>query len=106
MPKYLTREQKVVNLPVSDLLTVLQDASLIFPYVEKPIQRESKVTWEVSEGQGECVDVRIVGRCDGCRQMFPVFSFPEKATWSHCCVNMKIPENIIKRFYDLQKQLR
>jgi hypothetical protein len=105
MPKYLTREQKVVNLPASDLLTVLQDASLIFPYVEKPIQREAKVTWEVTESQGETPYVFILGRCSG-GHTIPVLSLPEKFFWSHCGKTEPVPPEIVKKFYALQKQLQ
>jgi hypothetical protein len=104
MPKYLTREQKVVNLAASDLLIVLQDAHLIFPYVEAPRKITPQTVWNCDEGTGETADVRITVRCLTCGLSEGRWNLPETFKIYHCGIVETTPPEIVKKFHALKKQ--
>jgi hypothetical protein len=104
MAKYLTRTGRTVHLPISDITNVLFDANLISTWVEPPaIRRPPEVDWTVGAGDMSA-EVRVVGHCRTCGQTFPVFGpHLELAVWSHCGVNMKVPKDILERFFQMTK---
>jgi hypothetical protein len=101
--KFTTRMGRTVNLPNSDLITVLQDASLITPFIEAAIKSTTPVsTWQAVESGGESTYALVLGTCSAGHSV-PVLSFPEKFFWSHCGKNEPVPPEIVTKFYALQK---
>jgi hypothetical protein len=102
--KFLTRTGRTVNLPNSDLISVLQDIGAITPFVEVPIQRKAVLTWEICQSTGDVPYAFILGNCSGCGNKMPVLNVPEKVQWNHCGQDPNVPKNICDRFYALQKE--
>jgi|SRR5580700_8759382 hypothetical protein len=101
--KFLTYLGKTINLPNSDLITVLQDANLITPFVEAAIKPATFVTkWDAIESRSESAFAYVQGSCSAGHSV-PVLSYPEKFFWSHCGKNEAIPPAVVKKFYTLQK---
>jgi hypothetical protein len=106
--KFLTRNGRPVNLPNSDLISVLQDANLITAFVEPPRTIVPQTVWNVDEGTGETVDCRITARCltVGCSLNEARYNQPETFRVWHCGIKggELAPKAIVAKFNDLKKQ--
>jgi hypothetical protein len=104
--KYLTRNNRVVNLPQTDLNLALLDANIILPFVEpvKPPAAPASV-WSVGEGNGENPDIRIAVFCATCGARDGIFAQPERYRFWHCGIRggEPVPPEIIQRFNESKK---